>query len=255
MNLAELVVREKVRETIGAYSHAGDRFQLDDLSACFTEDGVLEVRNSFVVQGRRDIIRALTGRAGSRTPDTGRKFFVRHFVTNIRFAAVQVASVETSSYFAVLHPDGVDHWGRYRDVFVEVGDRWLLRRRVVVVDGARVGSSHAELAEPTPPAAETKPTTGADGPAREAPFDTAYRCADGRLVIVSATDAESYSELLDGLGLADIVLPPQLYAEGWRALQDRFASLFRSRDCAYWTTLFASTRASVTREPAIGSVR
>jgi hypothetical protein len=44
-----------------------------------------------------------------------------------------------SAYFAVFTPDGPDHWGRYRDVFVPSGDRWLLKHRTARVDSAIPG--------------------------------------------------------------------------------------------------------------------
>jgi hypothetical protein len=38
---------------------------------------------------------------------------------------------------------GLDHWGRYQDRFVPVGDRWLLARRSVKTDGYAPGSFFA----------------------------------------------------------------------------------------------------------------
>jgi hypothetical protein len=43
----------------------------------------------------------------------------------------------SASYFFVITEHGPDHWGRYRDDFVRVGEEWLFKRRRVRVDGKR----------------------------------------------------------------------------------------------------------------------
>jgi hypothetical protein len=42
--------------------------------------------------------------------------------------------VEISSYFAVHTDIGLDHWGRYRDILIPVGDQWLFAHRRISVD-------------------------------------------------------------------------------------------------------------------------
>jgi hypothetical protein len=54
---------------------------------------------------------------------------------------VTPAAIEVSSYFLVITDIGADHWGRYRDRFVPVGDRWLIAHRQVTTDGYAVGSA------------------------------------------------------------------------------------------------------------------
>ena len=58
--LWELQAREQIRDTIGAYHENGDRFRLEDLAACFTEDGVLEVKGRSPAVGRAAIVEMLT---------------------------------------------------------------------------------------------------------------------------------------------------------------------------------------------------
>lgn len=137
MQLEELIAREKVRDTVSRYAWAGDRYRLAELTECFTEDGVLEVKGGGTVRGRAAIAEMLGGnsRAGSRPARDG--FFIRHFVTNLSFDSVTAESIEASAYFMVLTDRGPDHWGRYRDVYVPVDDRWLLRHRLASVDAAR----------------------------------------------------------------------------------------------------------------------
>ena len=139
MDLSELVARERVRDTIATYAHSGDRMRLDDLAGCFAEDGVLEVKGRSRATGRQEIVEMLspgTVDDGSNAPVAR---FVRNFVTNLRFDSVDPARIETSAYFVVFTQDGADHWGRYRDVLAEVGERWLFSRRLVSVDAARPG--------------------------------------------------------------------------------------------------------------------
>jgi hypothetical protein len=139
MEMWELVAREQIRDIYTDYTHAGDRMRLPDLADCFTEDGELEVKNLFAVRGRAAIAAQLATPANS-APATTERFFVRHFISNLRFAEVSPELIHTTAYFAVFTPAGPDHWGRYRDELVPAGDRWLFRRRAVFVDSAVPGS-------------------------------------------------------------------------------------------------------------------
>jgi SnoaL-like domain len=143
--LWELDARERVRDTIAAYHEAGDRYRLDELADCFTEDGVLEIRGRERVVGRAAIRDLLSRpRPGSRPRPDG--FYVRHHVSSVRIESVTPDEAHTSAYFFVVTPAGPDHWGRYRDTLVPVGERWLFRHRFVATDGYGAGSYFA-----TPP--------------------------------------------------------------------------------------------------------
>jgi hypothetical protein len=138
VQLWELQARESVRHTIAAYSHAGDRGRADDLAQQFTEDGVLELGGGKKLVGREQVAGLIRRTAGtSRTADTGRtasapaeKTTVRHHVSSIYFTEVTPERAAVQSYFAVFTQRGADHWGRYFDVLVPVGDRWLFAHRV-----------------------------------------------------------------------------------------------------------------------------
>ncbi|MGY3555451.1 nuclear transport factor 2 family protein [Williamsia sp. R60] len=135
----ELAARERVRDTYAAYTHAGDRFRLAELAACFTEDGVLEVKGDGTAVGREAIVAMLSG--ARRDPGSAAEVpRIRHFVANIAFTSVTSERIGASAYFQVLTQRGPDHWGRYRDVFVPVGARWLLSHRLVAVDTVMPGS-------------------------------------------------------------------------------------------------------------------
>jgi len=141
--LWELDARERIRDTIAAYHEAGDRYRLEELAACFTEDGVLEIRGEEPCVGRAAIVALLSQRvdgAGGGRGGAGEKFYVRHHVSSVRVASVTRTEAHTTAYFLVMTPIGPDHWGRYRDAFVPVGDRWLFKHRFVAVDDHAPGS-------------------------------------------------------------------------------------------------------------------
>ena len=143
VELWELVARESCRDTLAQYSHAGDRFLLEEFAAAFCEDGVLEIRGSRPIAGRPAIMERFGGPAAAHegprggAPSSRRRAtrrVVRHNVTNIRFEAVSPEEVTVSSYFTVFTEIGADHMGRYRDRFVPVGERWLIAHRFVSTD-------------------------------------------------------------------------------------------------------------------------
>ena len=136
MELWELVARECCRDTLAQYTHAGDRFRLDEYAAAFCEDGVLEIRGTEPVQGRAAIVERVASATGSQNerPKSAMKRIVRHNVTNVRFESVRPDEATVASYFTVFTEIGLDHMGRYRDRLVPVGDRWLIAHRFVSVD-------------------------------------------------------------------------------------------------------------------------
>ncbi len=142
MELWELVVRESCRDTLAQYSHAGDRFLLDEFAAAFCEEGVLEIRGNEPITGRAAIVDRFGGQtAAMRARNTARqqaaeapRRIVRHNVTNIRFESVSPEEAVVASYFTVFTEKGPDHLGRYRDRLVPVGERWLIAHRFVSTD-------------------------------------------------------------------------------------------------------------------------
>jgi SnoaL-like domain len=142
MELWELIARESCRDTLAQYTHAGDRFLLEEFAAAFCEDGVLEIRGSEPITGRPAIIERFGGRStASKARQTAReqppgatRRVVRHNVTNIRFETLSSQEAIVSSYFTVFTEVGADHMGRYRDRLVPVGERWLIAHRFVSTD-------------------------------------------------------------------------------------------------------------------------
>jgi SnoaL-like domain len=140
MEFWELVARERCRDTLAKYTHAGDRFQLDEFVSAFSEDGVLEIRGEAPLVGRAAILERFRGGIGkSASPNqaqsaVGAKRIVRHNVTNVRFESMTQQEASVASYFTVFTNVGADHMGRYRDRLVPVGDEWLIAHRYVSTD-------------------------------------------------------------------------------------------------------------------------
>jgi hypothetical protein len=135
MEMWELVARERIRDTIARYNWSGDALRIDDLTQCFCADGELEVRGVTTARGRAAIaafLGGVTDRIDAVTSDVKR--VVRHNVTNIRFTEFTPERASVAAYFTVVTEIGLDHFGRYRDVFVPFGDEWLIRHRFVSTD-------------------------------------------------------------------------------------------------------------------------
>ena len=137
MELWELSARERIRDTLARYNWSGDAMRLQELAESFCEDGELELRGAEPVRGREAIVEFLGGAVASPNAvakDSGVQRIVRHNVTNIRFNEMTPQRAGVACYFTVVTEIGLDHYGRYRDVFVPVGDQWLIRHRFVSTD-------------------------------------------------------------------------------------------------------------------------
>jgi hypothetical protein len=130
----------------GPLQLVGYAARLDDLAQCFCEDGELELRGGEPVRGRAAIVELLGGVVAAPNPTAQAstvKRIVRHSVTNIRFTEVRPDEARVACYFTVFTEIGFDRHGRYRDVFVPVGDDWLIRHRLVSTDSSAADSTMA----------------------------------------------------------------------------------------------------------------
>lgn len=132
MELWELIARECIRDTVARYNQAGDRGRYDEMVGCFTDDGVLIIVDGGEYRGRPALIEFFSAVSGTARPDLTQ---MRHCVTNLTIDVDGPEQARAASYFQVITDIGLDHWGRYRDRFVAVGDRWLLAERSVKTDG------------------------------------------------------------------------------------------------------------------------
>jgi len=146
MEFWELATRERIRDTLGRYNWSGDALRLDELAETFCEDGELELRGSEPVRGRGAIVallggvvaslsatRAGVGRSADRAPQ--RDQHPLHGSKPAGGAGRLLLHVFTEM--------GLDHYGRYRDVFVPVGGDWLIRHRFVSTDWCAPDSTMA----------------------------------------------------------------------------------------------------------------
>ena len=140
MQPEELIAREQIRDVIARYAHFADSGRFAELTTLFAEDGSLEIAGRPPLSGRAAILAFLE--SVRRTPEPGTNPFIRHHVSSIRID-VQGDEATAASYFFVITENGPDHWGRYRDDFVRVGEAWLFKRRRVRVDGKRILSPPA----------------------------------------------------------------------------------------------------------------
>jgi ketosteroid isomerase-like protein len=139
----ELAAREAIRELVARYAHLADTGRFDELLELFAEDAVLEPGEAPAARGR-DAIRAfLTGTGASLAAASGRPL-IRHHVSNLRIDVHSPCAAEGSSYFFVVTERGPDHWGRYRDTYVNSGGRWRFASRRARLDGVAPGSWAAE---------------------------------------------------------------------------------------------------------------
>lgn len=137
MELWELSARERIRDSLARYNWSGDAMRLSELAESFCEDGELEVRGGTPVQGRAAIVEFLGGAIASpnaAAEESGVRRIVRHNVANIRFTEMTPQQARVACYFTVFTEIGLDHYGRYRDLFMPVGDEWLIRHRFVSTD-------------------------------------------------------------------------------------------------------------------------
>ncbi|WP_068183860.1 nuclear transport factor 2 family protein [Mycobacterium sp. UM_CSW] len=143
MEMWELVAREQIRDTLARYNWSGDAGRLEGLADTFCADGVLEIRGLEPLRGRTEIVSFLGGVTGNVARNLDVKPVVRHNVTNVLFTGLTPDRAEVSSYFTVVTQIGLDHFGRYRDMLVPDGDRWLIKHRKVSTDWAAPDSTMA----------------------------------------------------------------------------------------------------------------
>ena len=138
MELPELIAREAIRETVASYAHYADSGRFSELAALFMEAGVLEVRGDNPLHGRDAIRSFLTGVSAQLT-DASTVPMIRHFVSNLTISVTGPNEARGACYFLAVTEHGVDHWGRYRDLYAAHGDQWLFAHRFVRTDGVTPG--------------------------------------------------------------------------------------------------------------------
>ena len=149
MTLDEMLAREAIRQTIAAYTVAGDRLREEDFIAVFTEDAILESEgvpesDLFRYEGRA-AIRAWIARW--RSPETATRThqasFVRHHLSTCHIELTGTGTARARTYWAAWTDIGPDHAGYYLDELHEQDGRWLIRHRRIRRDWQAANSLFA----------------------------------------------------------------------------------------------------------------
>lgn len=125
--------RDAIRDLLARYTYNGDRGRVDELAACFADDGVLEYPGASPTGPQ-----AIAASLGSGTGNP-RLTFVRHHITN-PLITIDGNAATARSYFAVNSNFGPDHSGTYDDRLTRTAAGWRFAHRRVRVDWQAEGS-------------------------------------------------------------------------------------------------------------------
>lgn len=129
----ELEAREQIRDLVARYNANGDSGRFDAMMVLFCENAVMEI------QGQSyhgvDEIRSLFSAVAEETREGARARFIRHFTATHQIDILDERRARGRCYYQTLTDRGLDHWGRYLDDYLRVGDSWLFEKRCVSVDG------------------------------------------------------------------------------------------------------------------------
>jgi hypothetical protein len=145
MELWELVARESIRDRIARWNSNGDAGRFEEMVTVLAPDVVFEAAGSGVLRGREGVLAFLTRvpersgrseslRTGRYVPPGGRPS-IRHYTSTVRIDFESEHRAQVRSYYAVLTSFGLDHWGRYLDVFGVVDGEWLITERTITTEG------------------------------------------------------------------------------------------------------------------------
>jgi anionic cell wall polymer biosynthesis LytR-Cps2A-Psr (LCP) family protein len=144
MELWELAARESIRDLVARYNANGDSGRFEQQMQVFAPDAVMELVSAGGdvrrYEGREQIATIFTGTKATWdatvAPGTGRgKHHIRHFVATHQIDVEDEGHARGRSYFLVVMPHGVDHWGRYVDEYEVRDGRWVITKRRALSDG------------------------------------------------------------------------------------------------------------------------
>ena len=134
-----MIAREHIRDLVARYAHCADSGRFDELVELFAEDGVLETPDRQEHRGRA-AIRAFLGGTKTELAAATHAAWIRHHVSTLRLEVTSASEARGAAYFFVITERGPDHWGRYRDRYVNVGGHWQFAHRRVRLDGSAPNS-------------------------------------------------------------------------------------------------------------------
>lgn len=137
MQQPEIEMRLGVADLMARYQRLADTGKVEQLSELFLEDAVYE-SNTRRCEGREAILAFFR--------DVGKGFIdsdalpARHHLSSILVEPQPDGTAETYACFAWIGTKGLDHWGTYRDIAVQVDGSWRFRRRRAICEGHVPGS-------------------------------------------------------------------------------------------------------------------
>jgi hypothetical protein len=143
----ELDAREQIRDLVASYNAHGDRGRFDEVMALFADDAVMDVGDGRTYDGV-DAIRTIftgtrdsvaDGSSGASNDGSTGPRYLQHHTAAPAITVDGPAEASGQTYFTVMTDLGVDHWGRYQDVYRVIGGRWRFTSRRVRVDGTTPG--------------------------------------------------------------------------------------------------------------------
>jgi 3-phenylpropionate/cinnamic acid dioxygenase small subunit len=141
MTVEEMLARESIRQTLAAYTAAGDRLRVDEFIAVFTDDAILETEgvpaaDSFRYAGK-PAIRAWMERwlqPPKQEEKPHQSSFIRHHLSTCHIELTGADGARARTYWSAWTDIGTDHTGYYVDTFRKVGERWLIAHRKIRLD-------------------------------------------------------------------------------------------------------------------------
>jgi uncharacterized protein (TIGR02246 family) len=136
--LQRLVDKEAIEDLLTRYTHALDNLDADAYAGVFTEDAVFELGGGETRRGRAEIRRIITERQDDEMPPG---LLMHHVVTNATLEFVNEREVHHYAYWMTIVGDAANGYtvpamGRYDDVLVKQGDRWLIKTRKLLLPSA-----------------------------------------------------------------------------------------------------------------------
>ncbi len=146
MEIWELLARESIRDLVARYNANADAGRFAPVLELFADGATMEIVTADGdvqrYEGRDAIATVFTGtkdRWDAAAAATGHDggHHIRHFTSTHQIDVEDRTHASGRSYFAVLMPHGLDHWGRYLDRYEEQHGRWLFTQRRALPDGRR----------------------------------------------------------------------------------------------------------------------
>jgi len=142
MDTTEAIAREEIRALVTRYNCSGDRARLADLAALFAPDGILEIHGVGSFSGPAAIEAALAGATGA---NTSQATYWHHFVATHDIDVLDAERATGTAYFLVIDPNGLNHWGCYRDRYRRRADgHWRFEHRLARRDSPVAHDPHAQ---------------------------------------------------------------------------------------------------------------